>query len=282
SAYYQGDSAIFAVEKEALVYIHNSANQGLDCLRPSMLISGLESVQRNQNRQNPDLRLFEFGKTYQRTGEKMEETLRLALLITGAHSAESWHPAAKAKVDFYTLKSCVQNLLTRLGISGYQESVVQDAQFQYALKLHRGAQELAVLGQVAPGILKKMDIKNPVFYADFNFENCIKATGSNNIRFAEISKYPSVRRDLALVLDSTVPFGDIRALANKTAKKMLREVNLFDVFEDAAKLGEGKKSYAVSFIFEDTEKTLQDKEIDAMLQQLQQAFEGKLGATIRK
>ena len=127
-----------------------------------------------------------------------------------------------------------------------------------------------------------MDIKNPVFFAHFHFDNVLKAVGNNKIQFSEISRFPAVRRDLALVMDQAVPFSDIVALANKTAKKILKDVNLFDVFEDAAKLGEGKKSYAVSFVFEDAEKTLQEKEIDALTQRLQQAFETKLGAVIRK
>lgn len=286
SAYYLGDAAILPVEKEQLVFIHNSANQGLDCLRPSMLFSGLEAIQRNQNRQNPDLRLFEFGKTYQRStvegGRSTDETARLAIFLTGAHSAESWQPTAKKSVDFFTLKSYVTNLLTRLGVSGFQETTLQETPFQYALKLHRGPQELVTFGAVATPFLKKMDIKNPVFFADFNFENVLKALGSNKIQFSELNKFPSVRRDLALVIDQSVGFGDIRQLAAKTAKKMLKEVNLFDVFEDESKLGAGKKSYAVSFVFEDLEKTLQDKDIDALMGQLVGVFEGKLGAVVRK
>lgn len=282
SAYYLGENAILPVEKDQLVFIHNSANQGLDCLRPSMLFSGLEAVQRNQNRQHSDLRLFEFGKTYARSGEKLEETHRLSLFLTGAHAAESWQPGAKKMVDFFTLKTFAYNLLARLGVSGFQETTLDEAPFQYALKLHRGPQALVTLGSVAPVFLKKMDLKNPVFFADFNFENVLKALGSNKVQFAELNKYPTVRRDLALVIDQSVGFGDIRQLAAKTAKKMLKEVNLFDVFEDESKLGAGKKSYAVSFVFEDFEKTLQDKEIDAVMGQLTGAFEGKLGAQIRK
>lgn len=297
SAYHTGEGAVLPVAKERLVYIHNSANQGLDCLRPSMLFSGLEAVQRNQNRQNPDLRLFEFGKTYLRaqaapegaTGNAaptgFQESARLAILVTGAHSPESWHPDAKKTVDFYTLKAVVQNLLTRLGVSGYQETVLgteESEEFQYALKYHRGPQEIVTFGAIRPAILKKMDVKNTVFFADFNFGIVLKAVSNNKIQFAELNRFPSVRRDLALVIDSSVSFGDIRQLANKTAKKMLSEVNLFDVFEDEQKLGAGKKSCAVSFVFEDPEKTLQEKEIDHLMQQLQQAFENKLKATIRK
>jgi len=154
--------------------------------------------------------------------------------------------------------------------------------FQYALKYHRGPQEIVTFGAIRPAILKKTDVKNTVFFADFNFGVVLKAVSNNKIQFAELNRFPSVRRDLALVIDSSVTFGDIRQLANKTAKKMLSGVNLFDVFEDEQKLGAGKKSCAVSFVFEDPEKTLQEKEIDHLMQQLQQAFENKLKATIRK
>ncbi|MBX2890972.1 MAG: phenylalanine--tRNA ligase subunit beta [Saprospiraceae bacterium] len=286
STYYLGDGATLPFEKEQLVFIHNSANQGLDCLRPTMLFSALEAVQRNQKRQNPDLRLFEFGKVYSRTTNNeqrtTEEVARLSILLTGAHSAESWQPAAKKNVDFYTLKAVVQNLLARLGVSGFQETAIQDTPYQYALRYHRGPQEIVTFGAVQPAIMKKTDVKNAVFFADFNFENVLKAVASNKIQFVELNRFPSVRRDLALVLDRSVTFADIRQLANKTAKKLLTSINLFDVFEDEQKLGAGKKSYAVSFIFEDPEKTLQEKEIDSLMQQLQQAFETKLNATIRK
>ncbi len=309
SDYFLGNTALLPLEKEQLVFIHNSANQGLDCMRPTMLFSSLEAIQRNQNRQNADLRLFEFGKTYftvdggrwtvdglpaealakaasvpfnTESGRATAEIARLSLTLTGAHAPESWQPQAKKAVDFYTLKTQVSNLLARLGISGYQETVLNEAPYQYALKYHRGAQELVVFGAVQLAILKKMDIKNPVFFADFNFENVLKAVGNNKIQYQELNKFPSVRRDLALVIDKGVSFGEIRQLATKTAKKMLRDVNLFDVFEDENKLGQGKKSYAVSFTFEDPEKTLQDKDIDGLMGQLTSAFEGKLGAQVRK
>jgi phenylalanyl-tRNA synthetase beta chain len=291
SDWFTGDKAILPFENAQLVYVHNTANQGLDCLRPTMLFSALETIRHNQNRQNADLRLFEFGKTYavdgategqQLTFGDFRETARLSVTVTGAHSSETWHPTAKKNVDFYTLKTYIQNLLSRLGVSGYQETVVEETPFQYALRYHRGPMELVTFGAVLPAIAKKMEVKNAVFYADFNFENVLKALTNNKIQYAELNRFPVVRRDLALVLNQGISFGEIRQLAQKTIKKGLKEVNLFDVFEDEKKLGAGKKSYAVSFTFEDPEKTLQDKEIDVMLGQLQQLFETKLGAVIRK
>jgi phenylalanyl-tRNA synthetase beta chain len=317
SAYFRGEDAPLPVPEETLVFVHNTANQGLDCMRPSLLFSGLEAIRHNQNRQRPDLRLFEFGKVYFKTvdgglppppsqggGERFtvhgspapdgaagprengqgrfSETLRLGLFMTGAHAPESWQPALKKEVDFYTLKTMVQQVLGRLGISGFQETAVEEAPFRYALRYHRGAQELVTFGAVQPAILRRMDLKNAVFFADFHFENLLKALGAGKIQHKEPSKFPTVRRDLALVLDRRVTFGEIRQLAVKTLKKTLREVNLFDVFEDAERLGADKKSYAVSFMFEDPEKTLQDKDIDAMMQQLRRAFETSLNAAIRQ
>ncbi|MBK8924223.1 MAG: phenylalanine--tRNA ligase subunit beta [Saprospirales bacterium] len=331
SAYYTGENAPLPFPKEMLVYVHNTANQGLDCLRPSMLFGGLETIRHNQNRQNPDLRLFEFGKTYaspprppHEGGSSVlrdapgkginspapldeggmgdapgkginspapphmggpggaSETSRLAIFLTGAHHPESWQPGPKTAVDFYTLKAYVQNLLARLGVSGYQETVVQETRFRVALRYHRGPKEFVTFGRVLPAIAKKMDVKNAVYYADFNFDNILPALAANRIQFQEMNRFPVVRRDLALVLDRGVTFAEIRQLAGKTVKKLLKEVNLFDIFEDDERLGAGKKSYAVSFLFEDPQKTLQDKEIDALLQQLQQVFEQRLNATIRK
>ncbi len=310
SAWYTGPTAIYPVPQEELVYVHNTANQGLDCLRPTLVFSGLEAIRNNQNRQQPDLRLFEFGKVYRRNptpnpspsgegggyelgsaplpggggvgGGVFNETARLAVFLTGAHSPESWQPAAKKSVDFFTLKAVVQNLLARLGVSGFQEESIEEAPFQYALRYHRGGQELVTFGAVQPALAKKMEVKNAVFCADFNVENVIKALSNNKIQYRELSRFPAVRRDLALVLDRNVPFGDIRQLAQKTVKKTLREVNLFDVFEDESKVGAGKKSYAVSFTFEDPDKTLQEKDIDTLMRQLQEAFETKLQATIRR
>jgi phenylalanyl-tRNA synthetase beta chain len=275
---------ILPIPMETLVFVHNTANQGLDCMRPTLLFNGLESIRHNQNRQNPDVRLFEFGKSYQRNGEKFNESLRLSILMTGTHSSESWQKSSKQQVDFYTLKSYVQNLLNRFGVTGFQETVLQPDQnsFQFALKYHRGEAEIVTFGKVKSSIVKKMDIKNEVYFADFNWDSVQKTLKNNKTHYKELNKFPIVRRDLALVIDKSLGFGEIKALAGKTAKKLLKEVNLFDVFQDESKLGEGKKSYAVSFIFEDTEKTLQDKEIDAAMTQLQQAFEQKMGAQIRK
>lgn len=276
------------IDREHLVFVHNTANQGLDCLRPTMLFSGLETIRNNQNRQNPNLRLFEFGKIYFRKPDHSEkgvegfsEYARLAICLTGAYQSESWHPAAKKEVDIFTLKAVVDNLLTRLGISGFQVSSTDQKTFYQGLKYHRGPVELVSFGRVAPDILKKTDVKNDVFFADFDWAQVLKAA-AGKIKFQELNKFPAARRDLALILDTHIAFEAVQKLGFKTEPKLLKTVNLFDIFEDETKIGVGKKSYAVSFVFENTEKTLQDKDIDAAMQLLMDAFEQKLGAQIRK
>ncbi|MCS7035065.1 MAG: phenylalanine--tRNA ligase subunit beta [Saprospiraceae bacterium] len=283
SAYHVGPQALLPVPAEQLVFVHNTANQGLDCMRPTLLLSALENAQRNQNHQNHDLRLFEFGKVYRAPLNEGAENERISLLLCGAHSPESWQPAPKKQADFYTLKAYVDNLLERLGVRGFQEtSLYHEAPFRYALRYHRGPQTLVTFGEVAPTLLRAMDVRGPVFYADLDFDAVYKVAAAQRVQFNSASKFPAVRRDLALVLDQNVTFAQVRQLAFKIEKNLLREVNLFDVFEDAQKIGPNKKSYAVSFLFECTDRTLQGREIDAIMQQLQQAFEQKLQASIRK
>jgi phenylalanyl-tRNA synthetase beta chain len=269
------------VDTERLVYINNTSNVHLDIMRPTMLASALEMAAHNQNRQMSDLRLFEFGKTYLKKEDNFEETAHLSITITGNKSAETWR-SKSAPADYFTLKSIAQLILNRLGIGGYQETAFTSAQFAYALRYHRGNQVLVEIGKVTPKVRKSFDIKQDVYFADFQWDNIIKALKNAKVTYEEVNKYPTVRRDLALVLDASVQFGDISLIAQKTAKKLLKDINLFDVFEDESKLGVGKKSYAVSFQFEDKEKTLQDKEIEKIMEELIKTYETKLGALIRR
>jgi phenylalanyl-tRNA synthetase beta chain len=283
SAFYK---EILPKADEELVWVNNTSNVELDIMRPTMLFSGLEAVVNNQNRQQSDLKLFEFGKTYHPKGEagnKFSEPQHLALFLTGQRWSESWRNKEKLPADFFTLKALVTNLFARVGLtSGYQETALKDDVFAYALKLHRGPQELAMMGKVQPKICKKMGIRGEVYYADLNWDALLQAAKKMSISFAELNKFPTVRRDLAVVIGKSVKFNDLAAVAKKVGKKLLKDINLFDVFEDESKLGEGKKSYAMSFSFEDPTRTLQDKEVDAVMNELIEAFEGKLGALIRR
>ncbi len=266
-----------------LVKIHNTSNMHLDCLRPAMVPNMLESVLRNHNRQQADLRMFEFGKTYRRNGSDVIETNRLLLVMTGRRESESWLNTSRTTIDFYTLKSEVTAVLRLLRIQGWQEQVVSAEEgLEPGISWCRGPQELVKLGAVSGEIREGMDIDQPVWVADFNWDLILKALPAKDLETTPLNRFPTVRRDLALVLDKQVAYKEIEALARKTEKKLLQSVDLFDVFESADVLGEGKKSCAISFRFADPEKTLTDSEIDRVMDKLIQGYESKLGAVIRR
>jgi phenylalanyl-tRNA synthetase beta chain len=271
------------VTQEELIYINNTSNVHLDIMRPSMVFSGLEMILHNQNRQRSDVRAFEFGKSYRFNAEKkIIETGHLTLFLSGAVQAESWHHSGEEKVNFYVLKAFVELILHRLGINDYQSSELSSSVFLQGLRYHRGDQHIVNFGQVHPTLVKEMDIREAVFFAEFNWDNVKKTAKKQKTVFSELNKFPNVRRDLALVIDNSVKFEDIALIARKIGKKLLKEINLFDVYENENQLGKGKKSYAVSFIFEDYTKTLQDKEVDKVIKKLIEQFEQQLGAVIRR
>lgn len=273
---------ILPVAKEELVFVNNTSNIHLDVMRPTMLFSGLEAVLYNQNRQQASLKLFEFGKSYRNKEAGIDERSHLSLLLSGQQLPESWLNEDKAQVDYFTLKAYVQQVLGRLGLDGYQETAITDEVYSFGLRYHRGQQVLVEFGKVHPKLTKKMDIKSNVYYADFNWDAMLKSRKKHNILFEEINKFPSTRRDLALVVENSVKFQDIVAIARKIGKKLIKDINLFDVYQNEAQLGAGKKSYAVSFIFEDSTKTLKDKEVDKVTTRLIQEYEAKLSAVIRR
>lgn len=269
------------VPPEELVYVNNTSNVHLDIMRPSLLVSGLEAVLHNQNRKESDLKLFEFGRSYRKVEDKYKEKTHLSLFLTGQSYRESWLNKEATEVTFFTLKALVQMVLERLGVSGYQTTAIQAAPFSYGLKYHRGPQAVVTFGQVSSQVTKQMGIRNKVFYADFNWDLIIKALRKHKIEVEELNKFPGMRRDLALVVDNSVKFSDIAAIAAKSGKKLIKDINLFDVYINEEQLGKDKKSYAVSFVFEDPTRTLVDKEVDKVMQKLIKSCEAQLGATIR-
>lgn len=280
SRYYK--EMLTGIPEEELVYINNTSNPTQDIMRPTMLFSGLEAIVRNQNRQQSSLKLYEFGRTYHKAGEKYKEQRHLTLFLTGERHPESWLLQEEKEANFYTLKAFVQNILKRLGAANYQETALVDETFGYGIRYHRGDQVLADLGKVSPKMSKQMEIRGNVYYADLNWDNLLKVFAKHNISFTELNKFPTVRRDLALVIENSIKFADIASIARKVGKNMIKDVNLFDVYENPEQLGAGKRSYAVSFTFEDPTKTLQDKEVDKVMEQLIKEYETKLGATIRR
>ena len=276
----------YAEENKAVIPLLNSLNADLNSLRNKMLYSGLEVIAHNQNYQNTDLQLFEFGRIYgrfEKDGQQnYTEKQHITLYLTGNKQQESWRNTAEMAYDFFDLKAIVNQVLRMLGLfSNVQAKHLKDETMAYGLKYTARKKELVSFGQVASSVSRKMGIKQKVFYADFQWDTILEFLKHQKTNFKEITKYPKVRRDLALLLDSSINFDKIEQIATKTGRKLLQAVNLFDVYEDEQKLGKGKKSYAVSFVFQDANKTLTDKEIDKMMQKMIANFQKQLSAEIR-
>ena len=272
------------IKSENNVKILNPLSADLDVLRQTLLFGGLEAIAYNQNRKNADLKLYEFGKVYQALQNSnlvlpYEETQHLALFICGRKQPEIWN-ALNDEVSFFYLKGFVQSILSRLGIRETDCNEITNDIFVDGLSYRVNNKKIVDFGLVNKSVLKSFDIPQKIFYADFNWQHVTELSGRNNIQYLEVSKFPSVRRDLALLIDKQVKFSDIEHLAYQTEKQLLKTVNLFDVYE-GNKLEAGKKSYAVSFILQDEEKTLTDKQIDKVMEKLQKTFEMKFGAKLR-
>lgn len=273
--------SVLPVKDENLVFVNNTSNVTMDIMRPDMLVSGMQVIEHNQNRQHSDLKLFEFGRTYHKEEDQYLEKKHLSVFMTGMRQDESWLNTAKKNVDAFSLKSVVDLILNRIGLSNLQEQQFSDERFAYAMRYHRGPQVIAEFGMVKPSISKTLGVKAEVFYADINWTGLVKSLKKQKIHFENLSKFPAVRRDLALVVDNSVKFSDIVGIAKKQGKKLLKSVNLFDVYRSEEQLGKDKKSYAVSFVFEDPTKTLKDKEITKVMDALMSQYESKLSAQIR-
>ena len=256
----------------------NPLSADLATMRQSLLFSGLEAVSYNINRKNADLKLFEFGKTYHNYLAGYEEKKHLSLFLTGNRNQESWTQTQKPS-DFFLFKGYATAILSRLGITKIQNQPVDSDVFSEGIAIGYGSDALVKLGVVKKSILKHFGIKQEVFYADFNWSLILKII-STKIKFTDIPKYPEVRRDLALLLDQSVTYDSIYTLARQTEKALLKDIELFDVYE-GQNLPEGKKSYALSFTIQDNTKTLTDVQIDKIMSKLKHNFETELGASLR-
>ncbi|MDF3078074.1 MAG: phenylalanine--tRNA ligase subunit beta [Sphingobacteriaceae bacterium] len=269
----------YSDDETSAVRILNPLSSDLDVMRQSLLYTGLEVVAYNQNRRNADLKLYEFGKIYRTSGDGFKENQRLSLFLTGAKSSEQWnHPGES--VSFFNLKAAVDAVIFRLNIKGLITAEA-GSDFAYGLSYRKGEKALVEFGLVSRKALKKADIDKDAFYADFDWDLVLKAIRNNKITYKEVTKFPSVRRDLSMLLDKSVTFETLKQIAQKAERNLLKEVNVFDVYE-GDKLASGKKSYALSFVLQDEEKTLNDKQIDAIMQKLITSFEKEAGAEIRK
>ena len=262
------------------VFILNPLSSDLNVMRQNLLMPALESVAYNQNRKNADVKFYEFGKTYHLINEQYVERPRLLLLISGAKQGEQWNQNSKP-ATFYNLKSAVDAIIARLGISAYQSDALTNEDFAYGIKYFRGDKTLVSFGAASKADRKVADVNAEVFYADFDWAVLLDIVKKNKIVHKDVAKYPQVRRDLSLLIDQQVTFDTLKGIAFKTDKKLIKEVGVFDVYV-GDKLPAGKKSYALNFILQDEEQTLTDKQIDNTMQKLIANLTAQAGAEIRK
>ena len=266
-------------EEDGAVQMLNPLSSDLSVLRTSMLHSGLQTVSYNHNRQKTDLKLFEFGKTYHKVDGAYQENQHLALFVSGDRTQSSWAVAPK-KSEFFYLKGIVENVFERLGVRDLDTQPLGNADYSEGISYTKNDTVLVSLGLVSRAALKQFDIKQEVFYADLNWDALLKLVSTQNVVFKEIPKFPEVTRDFALLLDESVSFQKVYDIAWKTERKLLKKVNLFDVYT-GNNLPEGKKSYAVSFTLMDEKKTLTDKQIDKIMGKLLAQYQKELGAELR-
>ncbi len=266
-------------DDESAVEMLNPLSSDLSVLRTSMLHSGLQTVSYNHNRQKTDLKLFEFGKTYHKVDGQHQEKQHLAIFISGDRTQNSWTIASK-KSEFFYLKGIVENVFERLGLRDIDARPLSDSDYAEGISYVKNNKVLVSLGLVSKASLKRFDIKQEVFYADLDWDAILESINTQNVVFKEIPKFPEVTRDFALLLDDSASFQKVYDIAWKTEKKLLKKVNLFDVYT-GENLPEGKKSYAVSFTLMDEKKTLTDKQIDKIMGKLLAQYQKELGAELR-
>ena len=270
---------ISELNEQENVKILNPLSQDLNVMRQSLLFSGLENISYNINRKNQDLKLYEFGKTYHKVEGENQEKEHLMLLLTGKVNSENWN-TTKDKTDFFVMKEKVEHILFRLGITKIKSEEISTYGFSEGLMYKHKKNRLVCFGKVDKKIIKSFGIKQELYYADFNWDLILNLVLNTKIKYSEVSKFPSVKRDLSLLIDKEVTFKELNTIAKQTETKILKSVNLFDVYE-GDKLPEGKKSYALSFILEDNTKTLTDKYIDKVMNKLISSYETKVGAEVR-
>ncbi|MCB0754499.1 MAG: phenylalanine--tRNA ligase subunit beta [Flavobacteriales bacterium] len=273
----------FAEQGKAKVDILNPLSTDLNAMRQTLLFGGLESVSRNIRHQNANCKFYEFGNLYEKNtkGEwPYNEYRSLGIWLTGKWQPERWNATA-GNATFHHIHGVVKSILNRLGISATLQDVSDKTTYAYGMEfVSKDGKLLANFGSVNSNLLDAFDIEQEVFFADFDWDPVLKLSALNEFEVTELPKYPSVRRDLAMLVDKTVKYGQLEEIAHQTERKLLKEVDLFDVYEGKG-IPEGKRSYAMSFILQDANSTLNDKTIDNTMNRLQQRFEKEVGAELR-
>ncbi|HOU99398.1 MAG TPA: phenylalanine--tRNA ligase subunit beta [Bacteroidales bacterium] len=281
---YYKDNKFYPLENA--VQLLNPLSQDLGVMRQTLLFSGLESVVYNLNRQMTDVRMFELGKCYYLPEKSKNEEVKnyveetnLALFVSGNKEPQSWL-VKQDESTFFFMKRWVDSILTKMNIEATNLSEVQNSIFSYGLNYFYKNDLLVQFGKLSSEVLALLDIKQDVFYAEFKWEILVKLASSKHITFSDLPKFPAVRRDLAMILDKSVKYEQLKRIAQKTCGNLLKEINLFDVYE-GKNIEPGKKSYALSFILQSNEKTLLDEEINNTMNKLMKNFETEVGAVIR-
>jgi phenylalanyl-tRNA synthetase beta chain len=258
----------------------NPLSLDLNVMRQTLIFNALETVVRNQNRQNADLKIFEFGKIYHKFEDGYSENRRLIIALSGKREPENWNSTG-AVTTYFTIKGTVKAMFQRIGLDGMiKESSIKTSLLQDGVQLSILKRKVGELGWISPELKKYFGIKNDVFIADLDWDVIIDSLKFVKVKYTELPKTFAVRRDFSLLLDQKITFAEIEELAKGCDTKILREVGLFDVYE-GKNLEEGKKSYAVSFKFQDMEKTLQDQQVDSVMDKIRGQLETKLGAQLR-
>lgn len=274
-----GHQKTFGLNEDSAVKMLNPLSGDLALMRQSMLPGLLENAAYNLNRRNSDIKLFEFGKVYEKSGKNRLEKYKLAILISGNKSPENWiNPAQKS--SFYTLKGILHQILNRLGIQNLLEKPVLSKVYSDAVFLEHDGKALGTIGIIDKEILKKSDVSQEAFFVELDWELIVEIASGFKLRFKEIPKFPSVKRDLALLIDKDILYADLYASAQKMKLGLLKSIQLFDVYE-GERLPEGKKSYAMSFLLQDDEKTLNDSEIENTMNELIRNFQKNFNAELR-
>ncbi len=286
-AYYEG----FGFAPNMSVPIVNPLSQDLNVMRQSLIFGALETIAYNKNRKMHDLKLYEFGKLYARQAVEpgadplraYRERLVLGVFMTGNRQEETWYEE-EAGTGFFELKNALMSVFRRFGLREEQltlNELKESPRFAYGVDVYHNKKHLARMGLLAQNMVKSFDVEDDVFYGMISWDELVAMQGVRNLQYEDVPRFPAMRRDFALLLNKDVPFAAIQKIAFNMEKKILREVSLFDVFEDEEKLGKGKKSYAVRFGFQHPDRTLKDKEVDKIMEKLARAYEKELGASIR-
>lgn len=269
-----------ALKMDRSVALLNPLSIELDIMRQTMLFGGLETIAHNQNRQNPNLRLFEFGKVYHKFDTKYEETEKLGIWLTGRKNEENWSSGTDNQ-SYFSLKGITESIFSRLGLgNNTRTGAIKSDLFEDGVSIIVGKKTVGEMGWIKSSLLKQFGVKSQVFFADLNWGELVAHQFMNTTKYKPLPKTQFVRRDFSLLLDESVKFSDIEAIAKKADRKILKEVGLFDVYE-GKNLDKGKKSYAVNFIFQDQEETLKDKVVDKVMDKIRQQLETELKAELR-